>query len=68
MLRLANIEDWQISKDETGKRLRGAAYVIPPESSDSDSDSDTKMNLPLAKLEGIDMKAEHLRMRTTFLY
>ena len=50
MLRLANIEDWQISKDETDKRLRDAAYVIPPELSDSDSDSDPEMNLPLAKL------------------
>ena len=50
MLRLANIEDWQISKDENDKRLRDAAYVIPPEPSDSDSDSDPEMNLPLAKL------------------
>ena len=49
MLRLANIEDWQISKDENDKRLRDAAYVIPPEPSDSDSDSDPVMNLPLAK-------------------
>ena len=36
MLRLANIEDWQISKDETDKILRDTAYVIPPEPSDSD--------------------------------
>ena len=50
ILRLANIEDWQISKDETDKRLRDAAYVIPPEPSDSDSDSDPEMTLPLAKL------------------
>ena len=50
MLRLANIDDWQISKDETGRRWRDAAYVIPPEPSDSDSDSDPEMNLPLAKL------------------
>ena len=50
MLRLANTEDWQISKDETDKRLRDAAYFIPPEPSDSDSDSDPEMNLPLAKM------------------
>ena len=50
MLRLANIEDWQISKDATNKRLRDATYVIPPEPSDSDSDSDSKMNLPFTKL------------------
>ena len=50
MLRLANIEDWQISKYETDIGLRDAAYVIPPEPSDSDSDSDSEMNLPLTKL------------------
>ena len=50
MLRLANIDDWQITKDETGRRLRDTAYVLPPEPSDSDSDSVPEMNLPLAKL------------------
>ena len=52
MLHLANIADWQISKDETCRRLRDAAYVIPPAHSDSDSssDSDLESNLPLAKL------------------
>ena len=52
MLCLANIADWQISKDETCRRLRDAAYVIPPAPSDSDSssDSDSESNLPLAKL------------------
>ena len=52
MLRLANIADWQISKDENCRRLRDAAYVIPPAPSDSDSssDSDSESNLPLAKL------------------
>ena len=50
MLRLTNIDDWQISKDETGRRLRDAAYVMSPEPSDSVSDSDPEMNLPLAKL------------------
>ena len=36
MLRLTNIDEWQISKDETGRRLR-----------DADSDSDPEMNFPL---------------------
>ena len=36
MLRLANIDDWQISKDETSRRLRDATYVIPPAASDSE--------------------------------
>ena len=49
MLRLANVEDWQMSKDENSKRLRDAAYVIPPNAS-SDSDSDSEMSVPLAKL------------------
>ena len=30
MLRKANVDTWQISKDDKGKRLRDAAYVIPP--------------------------------------
>ena len=49
MLRLANVEDWQMSKDENSKRLRDAAYVIPPNAS-SDSDSDSEMSVPFAKL------------------
>lgn len=54
MLRLANIEDWEIPKDQNDRQLRDAAYVIPPQasesSSSSDSDSDPEMNIPLAKL------------------
>ena len=52
MLRLAKIDDWQISKDENQKRLRDAAYVLPPQALDSetDSDSDPEMNIPLSKL------------------
>ena len=51
MLRLAKIDDWQISKDENQKRLRDAAYVLPPEAPDSEteSDSDPDMNIPLSK-------------------
>ena len=49
MLRLANIEDWNISKN-TGKRLRDAAYVVPPETSESSSDSDAEINVPLNRL------------------
>ena len=52
MLRLANIEDWNISNNAESRRLRDAAYVIPPKVSDSgsDSDSDSEMNTPLAEL------------------
>ncbi|MCG8075689.1 MAG: hypothetical protein JAY75_05545, partial [Candidatus Thiodiazotropha taylori] len=49
MLRLANIADWNTAKS-TGQRLRDAAYVVPPEVSDSNSDSDPEMNVPLNKL------------------
>ena len=47
---LAKIEDWQTFKDETGKRLNDAAFVILPEPSDSFSNSDPEMNLPLEKM------------------
>lgn len=49
MLRLANIEDWNVSKN-TGQRLRDAAYVVPPETSESSSDSDAEINVPLDRL------------------
>ena len=50
---LANIDDWQVVK-EKNRKLRDAAYVIPPSASESetesDSDSDSEENVPLAKL------------------
>ena len=51
-IRLANIDDWQISKDTNNRSLRDAAYVIPPRPSDSEtvSDSDPEENVPLSKL------------------
>ena len=51
-IRLANIDDWQISKDANNRRLRDAAYVISPQPSDSEteSDSDPEENVPLSKL------------------
>ena len=51
MLRKANMDNWQISKDANGKRLRDAAYVIPPEASESESDSDPdpEDNIPFAR-------------------
>ena len=50
-LMLANIDDWQVVK-EKNRRLRDAAYVIPPSASESEteSDSDSEENVPLAKL------------------
>ena len=52
MLRKANVDNWQISKDANGKRLRDADYVIPPEASEpeSESDSDLENNIPLARI------------------
>ena len=40
------------SKDANNRRLRDAAYVIPPQPSDSEteSDSDPEENVPLSKL------------------
>lgn len=52
MLRLANVDDWQMSKDAESRRLREAVYVIPPQASDSEieSSSESEENVPLAKL------------------
>ena len=52
MLRLANIEDWELKETKDNRRLRDAAYVIPPQASESssDSESDPDMNVPLNKL------------------
>ena len=52
MLRLANIEDWELKETNDNRRLRDAAYVIPPQASESssDSESDPDMNVPLSKL------------------
>ena len=52
MLRLANVDEWQISKNEESRHLRDAAYAIPPQASDSEpvSDSESEENVPLAKL------------------
>ena len=51
-IRLANIDDWQISKNASNRRLRAAAYVVPPQPSDleTESDSDPEENVPLSKL------------------
>ena len=52
MLRLAHVDEWQIANDEQSRRLRDAAYVIPPQTSESGSDTDSESdeNIPLAKL------------------
>ena len=52
MLRKANVDNWQISKNAKSKRLRDAAYVIPPKASESESesDSDPDDNIPLARM------------------
>ena len=49
---LAHVDVWQIAKDKQRRRLRDAAYVIPPQASDSESDTDSESaeNIPLAKL------------------
>ena len=45
MLRKANIDNWLNKKDANGKRLRDAAYVIPPKASEAESDSDPEDNI-----------------------
>ena len=48
-LRKANIEDWDIPMDTEGKPKRRAAYVVPPDESETDDSSDDE-SVPLAKL------------------
>ena len=52
VLRLANIEDWEISNKTHNRRLRDVADIIPPQASESssDSESDPDINVPLDKL------------------
>jgi len=43
-LRPANLDDWEIPKDKTGKQLRPSNYVVPPvETSDESDISDTNV-------------------------
>ena len=51
-LMLANVDDWQISKTENNRKLREAAYVIPPQPSESETENepDSEDNVPLTKL------------------
>ncbi|MEW8548463.1 MAG: reverse transcriptase domain-containing protein, partial [Candidatus Thiodiazotropha sp.] len=37
-LRLANIDEWEIPKEQAGRKFRRANYVIPPEESDTEDD------------------------------
>ena len=39
-LRYADLDEWEIPKDQTGKRLRPAQYVVPPLDPSSESESD----------------------------
>ena len=39
-LRYADLDEWEIPKDQTGKRLRPAQYVVPPLDPSSESKSD----------------------------
>ena len=69
MLRLATVDEWQISKDEESMRLRDAAYAINPQASDSEpvSDSESKENVPLAKLAKKYSRNEKVqKMKLTF--
>ena len=68
MLRLAPVDEWQISKDEESRRLRDAAHAIPPKASDSEtvSDSESEENVPLAKLANADRKEKVQTMKMTF--
>ena len=38
-LRLASLDDWEIEKDEHGRPVRRAAYVVPPESESDEEEN-----------------------------
>ena len=42
-LRLANIEEGEIPKDNLGRKLRQGAYVVPPNDPDSNSSDESEM-------------------------
>ena len=42
-LRLANIEEWEIPKGNSGRNLRQTAYVVPPNDPDSNSSDESEM-------------------------
>ncbi len=48
MLRAANIDEWDIPKTPEGRPMRKAAYVVPPE--DSESEEDTEVEEPRRKI------------------
>ena len=39
-LRLANLDNWEISNDKLNKPLRKSTYVVPPDSESSDEGVD----------------------------
>ena len=51
-LRRANVEEWEIPFDDSGKPYRRAVYVVPPQetSSEEDSGSESDNGDPLRKL------------------
>lgn len=50
-LRLANIEEWEIPKDTSGRKLRQAAYAVPPDDPDSSSSDESEMEeQPMQKI------------------
>ena len=48
-LRLANVDEWDIPKDQKGWPIRKATYAVPPRSSSSEDESDHS-NEPLPKI------------------
>ena len=51
LLRPAKINDWQIPKSETGRPIRKAAYVIPPDDSESESLSESENEVTSSNLQ-----------------
>ncbi|XP_069114496.1 uncharacterized protein [Argopecten irradians] len=42
-LRIANVDEWELPKDNIGRPLRKSTYVVPPESSSEESEEETSL-------------------------
>jgi hypothetical protein len=44
-IRLANIDDWEIPKDQQGRAIRKTTYVVPPDNSDSEGSEEHRSDM-----------------------
>ena len=57
----ANIDEWEIPKDQANKRFRRANFVVPPSESDSEKESQSSENESEAQRHNLVQKYKHER-------